>query len=1367
MSDNYGSALDQMSFGAQPGGAPQNSAPMDLAPPAEAASPAPQPAAPPTFGSSLRNMLPGPHYDAPDPASSALDQSANLIDQRVKRATDIATNPWAQIFAPEQVAAARDFVPKAVEQLQKIQQQRQQQVDIQKAATNYGIPKSAQNPYMTGDTIDNWLLDQYKAGDFSAAKKLQARGKGEWVQDFVGDAVDGAGARLAAANTAITKLSAAGNDQGAYAAAFRALTPEDKQAITALGLQTIPEKASDWQDLVQKHGAAFAQAQQTYLQARRGLTNITNFDGTVPKDVETASQGDIRIGSSNEPATFPVRTRQVDGQTGHVGPNGSVQMEKYGLAPKNGGWSATTAERLEKNDKMLAGEDVKGAVNQYNIANKFKNEALNEATYTSSAGLALLKDTLGGVGRDVAEKSAAAGTTGLSQMFSKQQGGIEGFINTATNEINALRNWIDGGKKGDRPRISEETKRGVQFIANENYKYAQEQAGGRLSGAMRYAGQIGRPLEDMPLDAELKNSVASYHEEGRADAINGWRSYPSLVRGNQRIFFPQGSNVNGANPPRPPLSAPDDVQQPQQPSPVTPQRQAGGVQQPGPSPLSPQPGGPGSPPAVQPVRVAGLDVNMPLPQGVSPAYVQSMQRIESGNERSPWTSTTKGSTASGAFQFLDSTWKENRPAGAPDRAKDATPEQQAQALATLTAKNSASLQANRLPVTDSNLYIMHNLGAGGGATLLHATPGADARTVVGEAAARNNPMFFKGRPTVATVLQRYADAMAGGNAAQPDAAPDRSTILGALGSAVLKSFPGTAPAAYIWDRLSPEQKQTVKDFAVEEAPMIGGVAGNVAGGALGAFGGPPGALAGGVAAGAAGGAAGQAFKDWMQGEQPSVPKYAGAAGWGAVGGIAPGGPAASTAARVAATGARIAGSGAVSATVKAMEGGDATDITIAGAAGAAGGVLGEGIGRLIGRAVRGTAARELGGAAEILADPHATAATRQEALRVANHYGLDEQHLVAMRDTVQSGASRAEASLPGGAATDATASARIAPAIQQEHNAAQHGYGVVDDAMSGATSSPGLRTNATGAATRAGMDQDPLVMNASRRLDAVTENASGRNPLQQYEAIRNVVSAVKKGARKADGLSQQGLNEVAQLGDRVKEMHIVSTLGTPEGQRMVNYARGSDAMWRDLKTTVENSDMLSAIGHGDARTSLGTALLNVVKIGHAGEDAALGAVNSINRITANSPAPRQAIQELYMREAFRGAHATPDIRTAANELLHGKSSGVARALLTPEQLTRVQHVADNAARYATKRKGEAGFESALMATEGATAAGHIVPGAGLLSAAFSLAQLRGNVRMYLRSLPPNYRDLLRGNTGSGVPAAVGGQAASAAAGALP
>ena len=124
MSDTYGAGLNFATIG--PGASAPPAAPLDISPQIDnsgalpaggiqiqsapvSPTPAPTPPAQPTFGSSL-NLL-GPNYNAPNPAETALDQSADLLQQRIARAGQIATKPLAQFFAPEQVQAARDFVP--------------------------------------------------------------------------------------------------------------------------------------------------------------------------------------------------------------------------------------------------------------------------------------------------------------------------------------------------------------------------------------------------------------------------------------------------------------------------------------------------------------------------------------------------------------------------------------------------------------------------------------------------------------------------------------------------------------------------------------------------------------------------------------------------------------------------------------------------------------------------------------------------------------------------------------------------------------------------------------------------------------------------------------------------------------------------------------------------------------------------------------------------------------------------------------------------------------------------------------------------------------------------------------------------------
>src|SRR5688572_20552402 len=52
------------------------------------------------FGRGLTRIMGAPDYRAPDPALSALDQTADTLQQRIKRANDIAANPMLQFFSP-------------------------------------------------------------------------------------------------------------------------------------------------------------------------------------------------------------------------------------------------------------------------------------------------------------------------------------------------------------------------------------------------------------------------------------------------------------------------------------------------------------------------------------------------------------------------------------------------------------------------------------------------------------------------------------------------------------------------------------------------------------------------------------------------------------------------------------------------------------------------------------------------------------------------------------------------------------------------------------------------------------------------------------------------------------------------------------------------------------------------------------------------------------------------------------------------------------------------------------------------------------------------------------------------------------------
>lgn len=81
---------------------------------------------------------------------------------------------------------------------------------------------------------------------------------------------------------------------------------------------------------------------------------------------------------------------------------------------------------------------------------------------------------------------------------------------------------------------------------------------------------------------------------------------------------------------------------------------------------------------------------MPLPPGASPDFAaRTVQRIESGKEKTR-TAGNGLSSAGGAFQLIKSTWAASKPPGAPDDVRKATPEQQAEGFANLTAKNATA-----------------------------------------------------------------------------------------------------------------------------------------------------------------------------------------------------------------------------------------------------------------------------------------------------------------------------------------------------------------------------------------------------------------------------------------------------------------------------------------------------------------------------------------------------------------------------------------------------------------------------------------------------------------------------------------------------
>lgn len=916
------------------------------------------------FGSSLRNILPGPHYTPPDPQASALDQSASMLQQRVKRANEISANPIASFFNPEGVMKAREFAAKGAEELQKIRgQQATMAAGRQQAATLGLAPGEVADEASQNDRVEVAKARALK-GDlrvFQGLQQVDAKAA-EAIAPQVHEAVAG---HLTKAQYAFDKLSNM-TSEGEYNAAVRELRQNgDIKDLEQLGLK-VPPSFSAFQASKSAEGNALREARIGVDSMKQKLEDRNTYQPMEEKEAKTyenrmtTAYGDkVTVGTWGRNASSNARGLIVNGAADprDLGKSYVLGSEEQRKALRDESDLQVTKAEIDKNRSFsrtyeLATTDGKG--------NKLPEGKINTNPNVQQGIAEGLASMLRGGG---------GGATGqLLRIESNKRGYVQSLIDSiATNYaggINALRDGADPEKV--KPYLTNLTQRQMRDVMDTLKAYNDSATGSRVGRTAERAGALGFDAsvlgygkgENAEIDdaiergkqAQIARMMPNHQPLGRGDGVF---QLDAQRPGAGATSVPAGTAPTTQIPGAQPLMTP--VQQSQQPPASVPPPSlpgSGGGNPPpsatAPAPTSgPQPSGGGAPPAPtapQPVTIAGQSVTPPKapPPGLSPAYYQSVQRIESGNVKDPWTAGTKTTSATGAYQFTKDTWNENKPVGAPDTARDATPQQQTEAFANLTEKNANALASAGVPVNDRNVYVAHNLGGTGGVRLLQADPNADARTVVGARAAANNPLFFRGKPTVQQALDRYDAEMKKGAGSGAVAAGDKTTAgaqstLGKLG-AWLTSGPGLLAQNNVNPEtgLTPEGNKALAEGAVEHAPAIGSTAGAL----IGSTAGPLGTIGG----GAAGGGAGQALKDYLQGTPQSATRIAKEAALGGVLGVAPEGRA------ILGAGARVLGAGGVEAGSTLAEGGDGADAVDAAVKGGAAAVGGELFGPALGMA---------------------------------------------------------------------------------------------------------------------------------------------------------------------------------------------------------------------------------------------------------------------------------------------------------------------------------------------------------------------------------------------------------------------------------
>jgi hypothetical protein len=950
------------------------------------------------FGSAMQGIFGGPRYAPPDPQTSPLDQSAALLQQRVKRANEIATNPVAQFFAPEQVQAARNFVPKAVEQLQTIEKQKADIVAGRREAQALGLDPGEVSDQATHE--DRVVAAQTRAlrGDLKAFQGLQARDPkaAEAIQEQVHSAV---AANLTAAQEGFDVLSNARN-QGEYAAALVKLRRGgDIAGLESLGLK-VPAT-------FEQFGAARGREAEALRNARAGVDTI----GQKLEARNTAQPMEKKEAETYKGAWKTVYGDDIEGQPSRVGASGARMnvIDRYDDPRKlgRGAVLASPEQRTaikEEFNSVVPKEDMEKfrSFNRisYIATHDPDGKEIPSTGAKNDKGEVRFLNTNPNVQQGVAEglafmlRGGAGGANGqLMRLELAKRGWTQGAADSFVSNWNGAWNTLfrDANKEGA-PYQTQRTQKQIRDVIDALHAAESFEIGDRVGPVAKRAGALGLDSAAFGFGKnEATGVIADSLEEGRQaqiavdmqrhQAIGGGRGallYGALTPANNAQTLPEGTErrnqltgglqtpVQQAMNPRP--AAPPSAAPPGSLGVVIPPITGPGGPPSNQPPVAPN-GGPGLPVAAPPTGGPTPGRNN-LPPGMpldSPAAVDATAnriiQLESG---------FRPGQKTGSYVGLGQWSKEEMQRHGITNPDDL--EQTRTALKADIERRTVKLQKDGFPATAANVYLMHQQGEAGLEAHLrnpdkpawenvrfgYRTDAIAKRAIWGNMTPYMHEQFPGGvewerlsdsEKKVTPPPEAAMKEITSGDFTRLWEARVNSTDKGGTGATVeargalglpreptLATNARTAPRFVSGTRRDvAEDNRTWTDVAIEHGPAIGGIGGMVAGGAAG---GPVGAAAG----SAAGSGAGQVLKDYLQGRPQNPTEIAKQTALGGVLGVFPEGR------PVVGAAARALGAGAVEAGGAALEGGDTEDVTKAAVKGAGSAAGGEAFGRALGMA---------------------------------------------------------------------------------------------------------------------------------------------------------------------------------------------------------------------------------------------------------------------------------------------------------------------------------------------------------------------------------------------------------------------------------
>ena len=912
--------------------APAAESGSDVQPPPQPAPAPQQPPQPPAqsqsfFGSGLKYNV--------DQNADPLDQSASLLQQRIQRASAIASDPLKQFFDPAGVQKAREAVPVMTQQLQQIRGQQVQRQNNDKMGANYGIdniPQGADKEQATEYVTDE-LQKRYLNGDPTAAQALLQLGRQDLVQGGHEQALSAAADNIKRYRDVYSKLSNMQN-AGQYNAAYNELQQQTADGVHQdHEMAWVPKTYDEFQKKKQQMANSLA-TQQLEIDSRRA--QMAQLGGVVPIQKQTDKDGNavglhaaissqITDENGNTIKAEPVTVGGI--YNGNRLPYGSQDIgaagNKWGAMDK--GEVAEVQKRIEPHKQSF---ERAAGINKLNDITSQKDFGTNAwlLGHGIDQFVEISRNGVGGKG------SATPGTINIMEHL---RGALQTYGDTATKEWGRMVDWIDGGRKGPQPYMSATTINGLKAAVQTLKTASDKETGGEGESIAQYVGRHGGKLSDMGLEPAVAENLRPSYEQGLQSFKQDIASRPSVVMGGQRIVFDRagvapptavtpggfdksapGVRTSGAPSPSGTSGAPPVG--PQGPNPSTgagpqPQVPTGG----------PTPGRYGVPPGMK------LDT----PQAREAAANRQIQ-LESG---------FKPGQSSGAYSGLGQWSKaEMQRHGITD--PDDVGQTRGAMMADIETR-AAKLQKDGLPVTGANVYLMHQQGEAGLEAHLRNPDGVAwqnvrqyyksddvaKKAVWGNMTPQMRAQFPGGVDTVTSgAFTKAWEARYNGTdnpqgagvanvenrrtglasnprtAPRAEAAPVDTSNLPDVGAAPWTGR--TTPTEAIGHWNTPQERASSP--MVNNAPAIGSTIGAM-GGSLVAPG--PGSVAG----GAAGGAAGQAFQDWMQGRDQDPGKIAKQAALGGVLGV--------TGTGAAATAVRVGGAAAVEGVDTLARGGDTSD----------------------------------------------------------------------------------------------------------------------------------------------------------------------------------------------------------------------------------------------------------------------------------------------------------------------------------------------------------------------------------------------------------------------------------------------------------